>query len=1057
MKRLAMFIAFFVCVGLHLTTAQTVQITGTVTSKEDGQPLPGVSVTVKGTNIGTATDFQGKYSLSVPTDAKTLVVKFIGMKTQEVTISGKSTIDIALESDAVGLNEVVVTGLGIKRSEKSLGYAATNISSDELTASRDKSALNALQGKVAGVNISSSSGAPGASSRIFMRGYSTLAGSNQPLFIIDGVPLNNGAIVNTDINGGTDFGNRLNDISPDDIESINIVKGASGAALYGSRATNGVIIITTKSGKNRQNKGALIEVTSSVVFDSPLRTPLFQNEFGQGWYDGTLAANLEENGSFGPKFDGKLRVWGHILNNQQKYKPYVALENNFKDFFDIGTTFNNSVSITNGNDNSSYYLSYNNVSSDGIMPTNADSYKRNNFSLRGSSKFMKNFTASASFNYVKKDSKFVPTGQSQSVMDGLFQLPRDISIVDQKDYKDPFNNADNYFTVFAQNPYFVLNEHGNKQTENRVYGNVGLEYVALPWLTATFRLGGDVSNSQLKEWRAIYNSVRATYEKEDGRVKESSYNNQEVNTDFFLTINKSLSQNLKINAILGHSFNERQVRNLSAQVIGLDIPNFYQLSNSASTPTVTEFESKRRIVGVYANVDISYKDFLFLNVLGRNDWSSTLPANNRSYFYPSASVSFLFSELLPSLKGILPYGKLRVGVAQTGNDADPYQLNTVFVQAAPTDGYRSLTFPLPLATGGTVNGFTVSNILGNPDLKPERTIEKEIGADLRFFDSRLKFDVSYYDKVSRDLIWNVTLPRSTGFSSKTMNVGEITNKGIELLITVVPVKTKDFTWELSWNYTNNKNRISKLNEGLTQVSLGGVSTLGFIGLPNEPIGLLQGSQVQTDPKGHVVVNNQGLPVQSPDLKVYGNTQYNYISGLNTLLTYKGISLSATIDIRQGGIMYSRTAEMLYFTGNGAQTTYNDRQPFIIPNSVQLINGEYVENTTPIAGSSSNMNLYYSQTYGAGNFQKSYTIPKSFVKLRQVVLSYQLPKKIVNGTFLQNVEFSLIGRNLLIWTPKSNTFVDPEMTTFGNDLGGDFGEYGATPTTRSYGASIKFSF
>jgi TonB-linked SusC/RagA family outer membrane protein len=1058
MKRLALFYVLLVSIGCQLAMGQTVEITGTVRSLEDGQPLPGASILVKGTNTGTTTDMQGKYILSVPANAKILVVNFVGQKSQDVEIGGRTVIDITMEPEAKSLNEVVVTGFGIRRAEKSLGFSSTNVSNEELTKTSERSALNALQGKVAGVNITSSSGAPGSSTRIFMRGYSTLSGSNQPLFIIDGVPLNNGAIVDDDLNGGLDFGNRINDINPDDIESINIIKGASGSAEYGSRATNGVIIITTKKGKNRQGKGALVEVSSAITFDNPLRTPLFQNEFGQGWYDGTLSANLEENGSWGPKFDGKTRIWGHVLNNQQQIKPYVALENNFKDFFETGKTYNNTISVTDGNENSAYFLSYGNVNSNGIMPGNSDTYNRNSVSFRGSTKFLKKFTTSASVNYVNKKSRFVPTGQEQSVMDGLLQLPRDISIVDQKDYNNIFNNVDNYFTIFAQNPYFVLNEHGTRLAENRVYGNVSFDYQVLPWMTATFRVGTDVSNSQLKQWRAIVKSVRANYNDYVGNDIESSYFNQEITTDFLLNITKDLGRDFKLEAVIAHSLDQRESRNQSAGVVGLDIPYFYQLSNSASMPTVSESSSKRRLTAVHGNVQLSFKDYLFITATGRNDWSSTLPADNRSYFYSSGALSFVFSELLPSIKDILTFGKVRIGIAQTGRDADPYQTQTVFTQAGPTDGYRSLLFPIPLATGGNMNGFTMSNLLGNPKLKPEIATEKEVGFDLRFLDSRFKVDLSLYDKSIKDLITTVTLPRSSGFSGKTMNIGEMTDKGIEMLITVVPVRTKNFTWEFSWNYTNNKNRIVSLTEGLDQVVLGGTSRLGFIAVPGQPVGLLQGSTVQTDPQGHIVVNSQGLPVASTEKKVYGNTVYNYISGLNNTFTYKGLSLSATLDIRQGGYMYSRVAEMSYFSGNAPQTAFNDRQPFIIPNSVQqLANGTYVENTTPIVGSNNNLNLYYNQSYGAGNFERAFTIPKSFVKLREVALSYKLPKKVISGTFIENVDFSIYGRNLLLWTPKDNTFVDPELTTFGNDISGDYGEYGATPSTRSFGASIKLAF
>jgi TonB-linked SusC/RagA family outer membrane protein len=1059
MKRISQLIVLFVFTGVSTLFAQTKTIRGTVISSVEAEgPIIGVTVTVKGTTTGTTTDINGKYTLVVPQNATTLVFTFVGMKRQEVDIADRSAIDIIMESDLVGIGEVVVTAIGIRRSEKSLGYSATQIKSDEISATHDRSALNSLQGKVAGINISSSSGSPGSSTRVFLRGYSSLGRSNQPLYIIDGIPVNNTAIGSTDLNGGTDFGNRANDINPDDIESINILKGASGTALYGSRATNGVILITTKKGSDRKGKGAIVELASSLSFENPLRIPLFQNEFGQGWYDGSLEANLEENGSWGPRFDGKIHIWGHNVDNSQMIKPYVALKDNFKDFFETGKTYNNSISITDGNERSAYYLSYANINADGIMPTSADSYKRNTVSLKGSTKFYKNFTSSGSFNYINKRSSFVPTGQQQSVMDGLLQLPRDISIVDQKDYNNRFNNVDNYFTVYAQNPYFVLNEHGNANTENRVYGNVAMDYKMFPWLNATFRAGTDVSNSQLKEWRAIFHSVRANYNEDVGRVIESSYFNQEINTDFILTINKEIGEKFKINAIIGHNFNQRQVRNQSAQVTGLNIPEFYQLSNSSATPTVDEFSTKRRLVGAYGSVDISFKDYLFLTATARNDWSSTLPESNRSFFYPSINLSFLLSDAFPAVRSVLPYAKIRAGYAQTGNDADPYLIKSVFTQTTLFDGYRNLLFPLP----NGVNGFTISNRIGNPRLKPEIATEVEFGTDLRFFDNRFGIDFTIYDKKVRDLIWDATIARSTGYSTQTMNLGEISNKGIELLVTVSPIKTSQFEWRVAWNFSNNKNKLVSLTEGLDQINLGGTSRLAFVARPGQPIGLFEGSVQEYDQQGRIVVNNQGLPVAATDKEIYGNAQYKYITGLNTSISYKGLTISAIADIRQGGLMYSRSAEMMYFTGNTPQTTLNNREPFIIPNSVIKIddgngNISYVENDVPITGPSNNLNLYFNQTYGGGRFERAFMIDKSFIKVRSIILSYSLPKKLISSIKLSNAELSLIGRNLLLWTPSDNIFLDPEQTTFGNEIAADYGEYGATPTTRSFTISLKLIF
>jgi len=1051
MRKLTFLLACLILVGVGLVNAQSKSVSGKVYSADDGQPVIGATVMVKGTTVGTITDTDGKFRINVPENAKKLVISSIGMKTMEVDVQNNMT--FRLETDSRQMDEVVVTAIGIKRSQKALGYSATTVSADDITATGNRSAFNALEGKIAGVEISSASGSPGSSTRVIMRGFSSLGGSNQPLYIVDGVPISNGQVGSTDINNGYDFGNRANDINPDDIESMTILKGGSATALYGSRASSGVIVITTKNGAKANNK-AKIDVSSTTTFDSPLRLPYMQNEYGQGWYDrGGGSSDLQENGSWGPRFDGKMRKWGFVVDNQQQFKPYVALPTNVKDFFDTGINLNNTIAISNGDENKSYYLSYGNINSDGIMPTNADSYKRNNISMRGSTKFLKIFSASGSLNYVRKESKFVITGQQQAALDGVWQTPRDISLVDQRDYNNKFNNVDNYFTVFAQNPYYILNEHGNNFIENRIFGNVGLDAKILPWLTATFKAGSDVSNSTLKTWRAITNSSRGDFNDEVGRVAENSYYSSELNTDFFLTVNKDFTDDFTFSAILGHNFNQRNTRNQGTEVIGLSAPKLYNISNSSATPNVFATLSERRLVGVYGSLDFGFKNMLFLNVSARNDWSSTLPVANRSFFYPSVSGSFVFSELIEN-KDILSFGKLRVGIAQTGKDADPYQLFNVLTQTTHTDGYRTLEYPL----AGGVNGFSVANLIGNDKLKPEISTDIEIGTNLKFLNNRIDLDVAVYNKTIRDLIWATTIPSTSGYTAKTENIGEITNKGIELSLTVIPVKTKDLEWQIFANFSKNKNLLVKLTAGLDQIPLGGTSSLTYVARPGYPLGLFEGTVPATAPDGSIIVNAQGLPTFKDAKEILGSSQNDYRIGGGSSLSYKGFRLRASIDFRKGGFMYSRTAEMMYFTGNAKQTTYNDRQPFIIPNSVQkLSDGTFVENNVAISGFSNNMNLYYNQTYNAGIGGAYTLIDKTFFKLREVSLSYSLPKSLFRNTVLNSVDVALVGNNLLLWTPNSNLFVDPEMTTFGNDLAGDFGDYGGTPSTRSFGFNVKLGF
>lgn len=1058
MRKFTILLVFLLFSGLQVLIAQRV-ITGKVTSAEDGSSIPGVQIVVKGTMHGTTTDLDGKYRITVPEKSEILVFSYVGMKTQEVKIGTKNVIDVTMSPDVMNIEGVVVTAIGVKKQEKSLGYSATQVSSDEIMKTRDRSPLNALQGKVAGVNISTASSNPGASTRVISRGFTSLTGSNQALYVVDGVPINNSSIGSTDLNGGTDFGNRGNDINPDDIESISFLKGSSATILYGSRAANGVIVITTKKGKEgakiAKRKGAEVTFTSSFFTETPLRLPTFQNQFGEG-FNGE--PDLIENTSWGPKFDGAVRPWGHIVNNQQLIKPYVALPNNVRDFFDVGTSFDNSISIANSNEKSSYFFSYSNLNADGIFPTDADSYKRNTISLRGSSKLENNFTSSGSLTYVKKQNKFVPTGQDQSVYDNIMQTPRDISIVDQQDYKGLWYNLDNYYNGYAANPYYVLNEHGNLFNEDRVFGNIGLDYKFNDWMNVSWKIGSDIANSQLKEWRAITDYVRNDYNDDPGRVSEETFFSREINSDLILNINRNINEDIEFNGLFGWNVNQRNSKTLFAQVIGLDIPYFYHLSNSSATPSISESTMKRRLYGLYLSADFNYKKYLNLQINARNDWSSTLPENNRSFFYPGFNTALVFTELYPEITPIIPYGKIRLGWAQTGNDANPYLIYSSFTQANYSDGYRGLDWPL-----GGINALTVGNTIGNPNLKPEITSEFEIGTDLRFFNNRLGIDFTYYNKITTDLIYPVPLAYSSGYRFQTMNLGEISNKGIEVLLKGVPIKKTNFRWDISVNFSKNNNKLEKLNDALEKVDLGGTSRLGFVAIPGQPLGMFEGAVALTDGQGHIVVDASGLPIADPENKILGSSQYDWMAGVSNSLTYKNWSLSFSIDIRQGGLMYSRTKEIMYFAGTAPATTFNDRQPFIIPNSVQAVYDNagniigYQENTVPISHENHTLYQYYDQTRGAGLFARQWLIDKSFIKLRQVVLTYTFPKKWLEKTPFGEASFSIIGRNLLLFTPDDNHFIDPELTTFGNDLNADYGEFSAAPTTRSIGASLRITF
>ena len=1047
MKKAIGLFVFLLMMGIQFSIAQERQVTGTVTDAADGSPLPGVTVMVKGTQTGTATDVKGFYSLKVKDNA-ILVFSFVGMTSQEITVGGKSTINVQLQSESRRMDEVVVTALGITRSEKSLTYSAAQVNKDEITRGGERSALSALQGKIAGVNISSSSGAPGASTRVVLRGYSSIGGTNEPLFVVDGVPISNSMVGSTSLGGSVDFGNKVNDINPSDIESISILKGASASALYGSRAANGVVLITTKKGA-KQDK-LKIEYSNNTMFSMPLRLPEMQNTFGQGW---SSHHYLEENGSWGPKFDGQNRVWGHIVNGQQQYKPYVAQKDNLKDFFETGITETNSITLSGGKDNVTYYLGYSNIYDDGILPTDKDYYKRNSVNVRGEYKG-KIISTSAAVNYINKKVSAAQGGQGLSVYNNLLQVPRDISLIDHKDYHGQFNSINEYFTPYGvTNPYYTLNEDGNTLNDDRVFGNLQLNAQILPWMVATARIGNDYSSYQTKTWRSIAIATGSNEGdvNEKGMVSEGTGYVNEFNTDVFLLLNPTFG-NFSLNATIGYNVNARTRKFSSASVEGLDLPFFYNLANSSSTPSVSGTLYKRRLIGAYANVDFGFKNYLFLNAGFRNDWSSTLPKDKNSFFYPTVGVTAVLTEAIPALNKVFSFAKVRGSFGQTGNDASEYSLNSVFVKSSVGFPFGNTVFPL-----GGVNAYEVSNTIGNPGLKPELTSEFEVGADLRFLDNRIGVDFTYYKRNTRDQILAVPIAHSSGYSSQWMNLGNVENKGFELTANFTPIKTTDWTWDLTVTYAKNKNKVIELSPLLERVNLGGLTSVGFYASEGLPMGYYEGTVAQRDPQGRVVVDASGLPIASDVKENLGNVEADFSMGASTTLRWKNFSLTAQLDIKKGGLIFSRTADINYFVGNAEQTLFNDRQPFIVPNSVrQYTDGDgnviYKENTTPV--SMEKICDYWNA--GGVDFDRSFLLDKTHVRLRELVITYNLPRSLFANSFITGIDISLIGRNLALWTPKGNKFIDPETTTFGNNLNGEFGEFSTSPSIRNLGFSLKIT-
>jgi len=1060
-------------------------VTGTVTNNEDGEGLPGVTVIAKGTSEATMTDLSGAYSINVPEGSTKLIFSFVGFVEVEKDVA--DVVNVSLKSDTE-IEEVVVTALGIKRDVKALGYSATTVKSDELTRTKDRSALNALQGKVAGVNITSASSAPGSSTRVIMRGFSSITGSNQPLFIIDGVPVDNTASGSSSINGGTDFGNGINDINPDDIENITVLKGASGAALYGSRAANGVILITTKSGKSKDaKKGLEITVNSTATFESILRLPDWQGEYGQGFFG---SRDIRENTSWGPKFDDEMRYWGFTLNGQRKIKPYSNLPDNVLDFFDIGKTYNNSISFAGGDQKNSFYASYSNINSDGIMPQDHDIYDRHTLKISGKAALSNNFTISGNMNYIKKQSKYVSTGQGAvSVYNQILQIPRDIPITELEDYESQWNDLDHSYAVYNVNPYLTLNKFGNENNQDRVFGSLKIQYQLDEHFSTFFRIGSDITNEQrhvhepILDPHHISGAAPSWVNSNVGSISESSRFRRIINTDFIATYSNEF-ENIKYNVMFGHNMNQTNSKTLYESVTGLDIPDYYNLNNSGNVPFIYEGEAMKRLIGAYMQSNISFYDMVYLTATFRRDWSSTLPSKNNAYNYPGVNVSFDFTSAFPVVKKFIEFGKIRAGWAKVGRDAPAYQVHSIMSPAGFSNGYTGTGMQFPMADG--LNAYTISNRIGNPDLSPEFVTEFEIGTDLRFFKGRVNVDFSYFNQITTDLIFSASMPYSSGYSVQTINFGKLQNSGFETLVSVMPIKKDKFSWKIDFNFTKNYSKVLELPKSLENAETGEKEfTLIGIGLPatgytsfsafeGEPLAIFTVNDVErvkdeNSPYfGNIIVDsNTGLPKVSSDIIKLGDSNYDYTLGIGNSLTYKSFNFSFNIDIRQGGLMYSRTAEMTYFSGTTQETINNDRQPFIIPGSVVEIIEDgsvvgYEENDLPVMnnapnsiGLGANMHEYYGN--GMTDLNKKFVIDKSFIKLRDMSLSYSLPKKWLNNVFIGSMSVSIIGRNLLLWTPEENRWIDPEATSFGNDLTADYGEYGTNPSVRSVGFNLKFTF
>ncbi len=1077
MKKIAIFLSILLFMGT-MAFAQTKSLSGTVTSADDDMPIPGVSVSVKGTTLGTVTNMDGQFEFNVPVGAQTLVFSFVGMKEQEVEIGGNTNFNVLMESDVVGLDEVVVTALGVsKRNAREVVYATQTVNSEELLSTPTKNALEGLRGKTAGVKLSTGSGSVGASTRIVLRGESSLTGNNNALIVVDGIAIDNsttagGAGAST--TGYSDFGNRFNDLNPNDIESVTVLKGPSATSLYGSRGAAGVVLITTKSGA----KGTKMKINYNGSYSRESAIVLLQrqNKYGQGYDNAHLDSG--ENWSWGPELDGVVRPWTTPIDSdgdgslEALRRPYSAVENQLKDFFNTGLTQNHNINISGAKEGFTYYVSYGNTDQEGIIDNTW--YKRNNFSFNASAELSEKLRSDFKVSYANVSQNTVQEGsrafEGNNAYAMVVQSPVNIPFTELRDYTSPFHDIDGYWGSYSSvNPYYILNEYGNEANIDNFLGNASLTYEIMEGLSVTGRFGGNIVNTKTDVWTPPFSpaeqlvwtdnfELATRNTKHESLGDYTSYIRRTENIDVLAmaNYNKTFAEDFTVEASAGYSLFQRKVESLTGSTVGgLTVAGVYNLANSVESPTSAQYKSKYKIYGLLGNATIGYKNAAFLELSLRNDWSSTLPSENNSFLYGAVGTSVIFTDLLNMESDILNMGKLRASWGTTGKDADLYLLDSYFV-GNPTIvglGDYALFFPKD-----GVPGFTLGNTIGNPNLKPELTTTYEVGTDLGFFKDIVNLSYTYYKSVHADQIVVVSLPRSTGYTQTAVNIGEMVNKGHELTLSIRPLNkvVKGLDFEMFATYSKNDNEVIKITDDLDELTIGSFgfaagTTVDLVAKEGLPFGTFKGNNFKYNDQGQIIVDaNTGFPVYPDEDEYLGNYQPDYLMSFGVNADYKGFGLRVLLDMKQGGVFASQTKYSAEFNGTTVNTTIYGRQPYIIPNSViENEDGSYSANTIPITEQD-----YYTNYDAPVSTQ---LIDASYLKLREVELSYTIPRKLLSNIFISNARLAIYGKNLWYWLPSENKYADPEVN--GPALTGNAQgiETTQTPSARSMGVNLQLSF
>jgi TonB-linked SusC/RagA family outer membrane protein len=1062
MKKFSLLLAVLVYLGLQVTFAQTREISGTVTSADDRSTIPGASVVVKGTTVGIITDMDGKFSLKVPQDATTLVVSFVGMASQDVALTSQTSYSIALQSDNIAVDEVVVTALGIKREKKALGYATQEVKNEDLVKTGNHDLAGAMQGKIAGIDIKPSSGMPGASSQITIRGSRSFEGDNTPLYVIDGMPIRSTWDYDTEHSvTGSDLSNRAIDINPADIESINILKGQAAAALYGIRASNGVIIITTKSGKGNKIGKPVVNISHTSSFAQVSRTPDYQTTYAQG-NDG--AYNPKTSTSWGPKIvdlpndatyggnsndhPGKFRVpqlegLADVEENPELMWVTPQVFNNWDDYFQTGYTSTNSVNVSQATKKGNFAIGLTNTTQDGIaLNTGMDRW---NAKGSAATQLNDNFKVGFSANYIKSNIDKLSGGNDGSLA-GVLAAPASYNLKGYPNHApgDPYKQV--YYRSFTfDNPYWIPDNNVFNEKIERFFGNGYVEYAASITnnlkTNIRYQIGTDTYSTHLQDIFGYGSRDDAGYMDNFGTTSST------INSLFIANFDWTISDDLLLNVTLGNEIDHRDWKTYEQS--GIDF-NFGGWSHIGNAKNVTAYEEQYsdRTVGTFGSALLSYKSLLFLNVTGRKDVVSTMPRDNRSFVYPSASLSLVASELA-ALKDIdwLSFAKLRVSYAEVGQ-AGRYFKNFFTDRDYSGSWWSSVPVQYPV---NSVNSYISNNVQFDPALKPQNTKSYEFGIDLKFFNNRVGIDYTYSQQDVEDQIFRVPLAASTGAAVLRMNGGSVQTKVHEAIIYATPVQTKDFRWDINVNYSKVDNMVLELKEGVESIFLGGFVTPQVRAGIGDTYPVIYGDSYKRNEAGQILVvdnpgaSNHGMP-STGEPGVIGKVSPDFILGGTNTFTYKSLSLSAVFEWKQGGQMYSGSNGLLDLYGMSKRT--EDRE------STFIFDG-YKEDGTPndIARGGPTDPLAYQTLYRdvLANIDEYYIHDNSFVKLRELSLRFQSPKKLYKTL---TVGVSVFTRNVLLWTALEN--LDPETSQGNNNIGGSFERF-TLPQTTSYGFGIDLTF